>query len=93
MSKPIPIIKVKQQGMHVHDLVSALPHLEPGTKFTLKLKRGKRYKLRSFRIQYHDHRRCECCGPYVVLSFRNSARTIHLDSHFGSSFFGVEQCL
>ena len=79
--------------MSLYELVNVLPSTEVGTKFTLKLKRGKRYKLRSFRIDHFRHGKCECCGPYMVLSFRNSSRSIHLDSHFGLSFLTASSCL
>lgn len=93
MSKPHPIIKVPAEGIYVRDLIEKLPSVEPGFKFGLKIKRGTRWKLRSFRIAGYEARTCESCGPYVSLSFRNSLRDFHFDNHFGPSYLTVSTLL
>lgn len=93
MKKNIPIIKIPAAGIHVHQLLSKIPSTAEGYKFGLKLKIGKRYKLRAFRVKYFHTGHCECCGNYVVFSFGNSYKTKTFDTHFGSCFITPHSCI
>ena len=81
-----PIIKIPAEGMYIHELLRRLGDPEKGFKFTLKIKRNKRYKLRSFRMLETQHRHCECCGNYVMTGFRNSRRSFDFDTHLGECY-------
>jgi hypothetical protein len=79
-------IKIPADGISLSDLCNRLDSVQPGYKFVLKIKKGRRFKLRKYRVDYHDYRHCECCGDYHVLSFQNSTRWIRLDGHFGGRY-------
>ena len=88
-----PIIKVSAQGLHVREFRQKAGHLKPGDKFGLKMKKGKRWKFKSFRMFNMESRVCESCGPYDSVSFHNSKHHLHFDSHFGPSYILAESVL
>ena len=83
-----PIIKIPVHGMHIHELLNRLNEcgVVEGSRFVLKFKIKKRFRLRAFRLGLFYTSHCECCGPYIMGHFRNSHRRFDFDSHFGIGY-------
>lgn len=76
------IIKAPDATVSVYDFARC-NITEPGTKFGIKYKRGRRWKLKSFRLRFISHAHCESCGPYTTISFANTKNDVNINSHFG----------
>ena len=68
-------------------------NFRPNQKFALKIKKGRRWKLRCFRYVSYEYRNCECCGAYQSLTIYKGGKFLSGDTHFGPSGFSVSDLL
>ena len=55
-----------------------------GEKFSLRFKRGTRWKLKSFSGYSYRNGKCECCGGYTSLQLHKGDKTFCFDNHLGN---------
>ena len=59
--------------------------IKDGDKFSIRFKRGLRWKLKAFKLLAFSHHKCECCGSYTVMILQKGDEKILIDNHFGPS--------
>ncbi len=84
-------IKINRDNDYVSAFSALLDEkgVKEGDKFTIKFKRGKRWKLKSFRLLNKGNFRCECCGSYTKIVFSKGEvgklSIFQVDNHLGIS--------
>lgn len=76
------IIKIPADGLHVLELANEAGFVD-NARLKFKIKRGKRWVLKSFRTTISNHH-CECCGNFVRVSLSNSATFLDFNDHTGN---------
>ena len=76
---------------HSNNYVSAITQLLldkgvlPGDKVSFAFKKGKRWKLKAFRVENYGSRHCDDCGHYAFAHFSRGGGKTHfcIDAHLG----------
>ena len=85
------IIKIPKGGISITGFSEF--GIKNGEKFTAKIKKGTKWKLRDFRLSFDRGGECECCGGFHEIEFANSRKVFHFDTHLGIPWISPESLL